>query len=192
MRTKLLIAMLGCLITGGVALGQPAAPQHRMNMMHNRAMFPGLKLTDQQKADAKKVWFGLQEKQIDVRAQLQHARLDYEQLASAADPDQKALSSKVQEVANLKAQLQQNKLDAWFAVNKFLTTDQQKVWKRVLEHPMMFERRARMNKMGNKGCMMMEKMGMMRHPGMMQHGGNMPKGMGPMMQQAPPPPDSTH
>jgi Spy/CpxP family protein refolding chaperone len=192
MKTKLLIAVLGCLISGGVALGQPAAPQRHMNMMHNPAMFQGLKLTDQQKSDAKQVWFGLQGKQIDIRAQLQHARLDYEQLASAANPDQKALSSKIQEIANLRVKLQQNKLDAWFAVNKLLTPEQQKVWKRVLEHPMMFERRAMMNRMTNHGGMMMERMEIMRDRGMMQHGGNMRNGMGPMMQQAPPPPDSTN
>ncbi len=190
MKTKLLIAVLGCLMTGGVALGQWAAPKGPMGMDCHPRLFSALKLTDQQKTDSKKVWFNLQQKQIDIRAKLQHARLDYEALASADNPDQKALGAKIQEMADLKVQLQQNKLDAWFAVNKLLTPEQQKIWKRVLEHPMIFERGARMNRMGNREEMM-DRMEMMRHPGMMQQRGSMGRGMGPMT-QPPAPPDSSN
>ncbi len=191
MRTKILVVVLGCLMIGGVAFGQRAAQRGPMSMERHPVLFSALKLTDQQKTDAKKVWFELRQKQIDVRAGLQHARLDYESLASADKPDQKALNAKIKDMANLRAQLQQNKLDAWFAVNKLLTPEQQKTWKRVLEHPMMFERRARMNRMHEMGGMM-NRMQMMRHPGMMQWNS---KGdsMRPMMQPPnPPSPDSNN
>lgn len=180
MRTKLLIITLGLLVASGAALAQSAAPQGSMRLNRHPMLFAQLKLTDQQKAEAKKVWFDLKQKQIDVRAQLQHARLDYHELATADKPDQKALNAKIQDMANLRAQLQQNKLDSWFSVNKLLTAEQQKVWQKVLEHPIAFERRGWMNRRGHFGNMMGRR-GMMRNPEMMMQGGSWPGHSGPMM-----------
>ncbi len=200
MRTKLLIVMLGLLISGSAALGQPADRQGPMRMGRHPMLFSALKLSDQQKTGVHKVWFDLRQKQIDVRASLQHARLDYEALASADNPDQKAISAKIQDMANLRAQLQQNKLDAWFAVNKLLTPEQQKTWKKVLGHPMMFQRGARLHRMADRGAMMMERMRMnngMRPGGPMlmeryRTGGAWQGGAGPMMRQTHPSQDSSN
>lgn len=180
MRTKLLVITLGLLVASGAALAQPAARQGSMRWNHHPMLFAQLKLTEQQKVEARKVWFDLMQKQIDVRAQLAHARLDYRELATANTPDQKALNAKIQDMANLKAQLQQNKLDAWFSVNKLLTAEQQKVWKKVLEHPMSFDRRGRT--MGwRHSPYMMGRGGMMGRSQMMMRGGAWPNHAGPMM-----------
>lgn len=186
MRTKLMIVALGLMVAGGVALAQPAAPQGPMGMARHERLFYGLKLTDQQKTDAHKIWFDLRQKQIDVRAKMQHARLDYEALASADKPDQKAIASKLQEMGDLRVQLQQNKLESWFAVNKILTPEQQKIWKRVLQHPMMAQHSFRAG-MREKVGRMMNRMNMMDHGCMMQGRDFGPGGMHPGMNRPAPP-----
>jgi len=130
-----------------------------------------LKLTDEQKKDIQKIKLDLMQKQIDIRAKIAHARLDYEQLASADSPDEEALAAKMDEISKLQTQLKKNMLDGWFAVNKILTPDQQKIWKRVLEHPGLAARRVMMRirtggRNGGNGMMMW------RRPGI---------GLGPMM-----------
>ncbi len=191
MRTKLLVVAMSLLVAGGTVLAQPAARRGAMNWNRHPMLFAQLKLTDQQKAQAKQVWFDLAQKQIDVRAKLQHSRLDYRELASAQKPDQKALNARIQDMANLQAQLKQNKLDAWFSINKILTPEQQKVWQKVLEHPMMFDRRGGMNRGGQCDGTMMGRRGMMGNRGMMMHRqGSWQTPRGQMMWQKQAAPDS--
>ncbi len=176
MKSKILVAVLGLLVAAGAALAQqPArARMHPMTMKRTPMLLAQLKLTDQQKAEVQKIRLNIMQKQIDVRANIAHARIDYEELASAANPDQKAISSKLEDIAKLQGQLRTNMLDGWFAINKILTPEQQKTWKKVLERPMMFrhDRGARMwrGRMGNGG-MMMNRMQIMRNGQGMQ--GNM-------------------
>jgi len=145
MRTGLLAMTLSSLLIVGSAAAQPAQqPKHPMQERHNGMMQGGLKLTDQQKKDIAKIKFDHKQKQIDLRATLAHARLDYEKLAASDNPDQDALSAKLDEITKAQADLHKNLLDGWFAVNKILTPEQQKIWKRVLEHPMRFAERGRM------------------------------------------------
>lgn len=169
MRSRILVAVLGLLVAAGAALAQQPArpPMHPMMMMKRAPMlFSRLKLTDQQKAEVQKIRLNMMQKQIDVRANIAHARIDYEELASAANPDQNALSAKLADIAKLQGQLRTNKLDGWFAINKILTPEQQKLWKKVLEHPMMFRhnRGERMwrGRMRN-GDMIMKRMEIMRN-----------------------------
>lgn len=191
MKTKLLIVAMSLLIAGGTVMAQPAAQRGAMNWNRHPMLFAQLKLTDQQKGQAKQIWFDLAQKQIDVRAKLEHSRLDYHELASADKPDQKALNAKIQEMANLRAQLQQNKLDAWFSINQILTPEQQKVWQKVLEHPMMFERAGRMNSRDRCQGMMMGRGSMMGNGRMLMERQETWRGPGgPMMWQKPSPPDS--
>ncbi len=104
MRMKFVVIMLGLLVSGGAVLGQPVAPQHQMHSIHNPMVFPGLRLTDRQNADANKASYKLQEKPADLRAQLHGALLNYAQLTSASDPDLKTLSSQIRDLANIAVQ----------------------------------------------------------------------------------------
>lgn len=183
MRAKLLAIAMGLMVAGGAAMAQPASQRAHMNWTRHPMLFAQLKLTDQQKVEAKKVWFDLAQKQIDVRAKLQHARLDYHELAFVQKPDQKALNSKIQQIADLRAQLAQNKLDAWFSINKLLTPEQQKTWRKALERPMMFRHGMQMNGMRRFHGMMMNRERTMNGPWMMQHNGSWRGGTGPMMRQ---------
>jgi Spy/CpxP family protein refolding chaperone len=175
MRSKLIIATIGLMFAAGAAVAQPQpARMQRMQMMHAPMLFAKMKLTDQQKAEMQKIRLNLKQKQIDIRASIAHDRVDYAELASAANPDQNALAAKLQDIAKLQGQLRSNRLNGWFEVNKLLTPDQQKIWRKVLQHPMMFMHngmsRACQGRMG-RGEMMMKRMEMMRNGGGM--GGNM-------------------
>ncbi len=184
MRTKMLIIAIGLLMASGAAIAQPAARRGQMWMGHHAPFLTALKLTDKQKTEVRNVWFNLMQQQIDVRANLEHARLDFHEQASATTPDQNALNADIKKMADLKAQLQQNKLNAWFEVNKLLTPEQQKIWQKVLEHPMFFQARAKMMLRERFGGGMKRQGMMMGRPGMM-------RGSGPwqntMTQQAPQP-----
>jgi Spy/CpxP family protein refolding chaperone len=138
MKTKLIMAALSLFLVVASAPAQTEQPQSRpMSKWKNGKETSGLKLTDQQKKDAQKIKFDLMQKQIDLRAKIAHARLDYQQLTSADSPDESAIAEKIDDIAKLKVESKKNMLDSWFAVNKILTPDQQKIWKKVLQHPRM-------------------------------------------------------
>ncbi|HEY9166788.1 MAG TPA: periplasmic heavy metal sensor [Candidatus Kryptonia bacterium] len=164
MKSKFLVLVLSALAIAGTAWAQDSSMQKGpMRMWRSHTAGSQLKLTDSQKKDIQKIRFDLMQKQIDVRAKLSHARLDYGQLASADNPDAGALSDKIDEIAKLQTDLKKNMLDGWFAVNKLLTPDQQKIWKKVLEHPAMAMRRMRtqrviMNRRSGQGPMSGEMM----------------------------------
>lgn len=150
MKTTLITIVLSLLVIAGSAMAQTGKTQNRpMAGWKNNMGAGGLKLTDQQKKDVQKIKFNLMQKQIDLRAKIAHARLDYEQLTSADSPDESAIAAKIDEIAKLQVQSKKNMLDGWFAVNKILTPDQQKIWKKVLQHPRMAGRMMMNGRRGN-------------------------------------------
>ncbi|MGC8595276.1 MAG: Spy/CpxP family protein refolding chaperone [Candidatus Kryptoniota bacterium] len=162
MKTKLSAILLAVILVTSQAFSQPAKLRNQLNMdpFH---LIGSLNLTADQKQEFNRIKFDLMKKQIDLRAKIANAKIDYEQLASASSPDQSALESKLDEISRLQAQVWKNRLDSWFAVNKILTPEQQKIWKRVLEHPRFFQRAMvhRMQMMRNNFMKMGSKM---RHP----------------------------
>lgn len=172
MKTKLIAIAAVFLVAANAAIAQPPeAPRHPMQMGHGQTLPKELKLTDQQKADIQKIRLDQMQKRIDINAQIQHARLDYEKLASADNPDRDALAAKLDDIAKLRGELHKNLLDGWFAVNKILTPNQQKIWKKVLQHPGRFAEKMRMHRNWRNRMMggefMMNRMGTMRQNGMM-------------------------
>lgn len=137
MKTKLSAILLAIVFLTGQAFSQPARLQNQANWDHFR-LIGSLKLTPDQKEQFNNIRFDLMKKQIDIRAKIANAKIDYEQLASAPNPNQSALQEKLDEISKLQSQLWRNRLDGWFAVNKILTPEQQKIWKRILEHPQFF------------------------------------------------------
>ncbi len=152
MKTTLMMTILSFLVVSGGAFAQTEQQQSKSkSRWENPKGARELKLTDEQKKDIQKIKFDLMQKQIDVRSKIAHARLDYEQLTSADSPDEDAITSKIDEIAKLQVQLKKNLVSGWFAVNKILTPDQQKIWKRVLQHPRMAARRMVMRMRTNGG-----------------------------------------
>jgi len=159
MKTKLMTTVLSLFFLAGSVLAQTDQPKaQHMPKWRNAKGANELKLTDDQKKDIQKIKYDLMQKQIDIRAKLEHARLDYGQLTGTDSPDEDAIASKIDEIAKLQTQLKKNLLDGWFTINKILTPDQQKIWKKVLQHPGIAKRRimARMrtNRMDGSGRMM--------------------------------------
>jgi Spy/CpxP family protein refolding chaperone len=156
MKLKLLAAMISVMTLVSGAFAQPGRAfkdstwiRHRpMMLMHNR-----LNLTDEQRKEVQKIRFDMMQKQIDIRAKIAHARLDYEQLTSADSPDENSIAAKIDEIAKLKSQLKKNMLDSWFAINRILTPDQQKIWRTALQHPFMVGKRMmlKMRTVGRRG-----------------------------------------
>jgi Spy/CpxP family protein refolding chaperone len=129
-----------------------------------------LKLTDEQKKDVEKIRLDMEKQQIAQKAKNETARVELRQLFKADNPDRSAIEKKLNEIATLEAQMHMIKIDSWFAVNKLLTPEQQKTWKKALE----------------AGPEMRQKM--MKHEMMKDH----KMGKGPMStpQPAPQPPDA--
>jgi Spy/CpxP family protein refolding chaperone len=91
-----------------------------------------LKLTDAQKKDVDKILFDAAKQTIAQHAKVATARLELRQLFKVDSPDKNAIEKKINEIADLSSQIHINRVDGWFAVNKLLTPDQQKIWKHAL------------------------------------------------------------
>lgn len=91
-----------------------------------------LNLTDTQKKDVDKIVFDAAKQTIAQRAKVATARLELRQLFKADSPDKNAIEKKMNEIADLSTQIRIDHVDGWFAINKLLTPDQQKIWKHTL------------------------------------------------------------
>jgi len=133
-------------------------------------LIENLDLTADQEKQFDKLCTDMQKKQIEIRSKIQTARLDIKDLFREDNPDKGKIESKMSEVSKLQNEMKINHLDFWFALNKILKPEQQKIWK---EHRMMM----------GKG-MEREHMQGMRGHGHGMRGGHMGRGMG--MHDCPP------
>jgi Spy/CpxP family protein refolding chaperone len=95
-------------------------------------IFGMLKLTDDQEKDFMKLRFDIEKKQTEAQAKVRTAQIELKELFTADNPDHAAIEKKVKEISDLKTKLHLNRLDHWFAVNKILKPEQQKIWKKHL------------------------------------------------------------
>ncbi len=103
-------------------------------MMIDRAPFiEKLKLTEDQEKQFKKLRLELEKKQTDAQAKVRTAHIELKELFAADNLDKSAIEKKIKEIAELRTKLHLNRLDHWFAVNKILKPEQQKIWKENLE-----------------------------------------------------------
>ncbi len=172
------IITLGCLAFLALSLSlaqENVTPKNQMGANRDRTLRQ-LKLTDAQRKDIDKLRFDLRKKSIEQQAKLKTERLELVQLFKADNPDQSAIQKKVSEISQLQSQQRLFFVDHWFAVNKLLTPDQQKIWKRVSAR-MLMQQRGRFNRAPgarfNRGPGMQQRM-----PGMQQHMHQAPSGTG--------------
>lgn len=119
-----------------------------------------LNLTEAQKKDVEKIGSDVAKQLVAQKANLATARIDLRQLFKADNPDKSAIEKKINEMSDINVQLRMIKINSWFAINKLLTPDQQKIWKKALadrhsfrRHGMMKHRameHGMMNRMGGK------------------------------------------
>lgn len=96
-------------------------------------MVEKLKLTDDQKKQFDKLTSDLEKIQISVRSKIQTANVELRELVKEDSPDRARIEAKQAEINKLEGELKQNRTGFWFDVNKILTPEQQKDWKRALK-----------------------------------------------------------
>jgi Spy/CpxP family protein refolding chaperone len=109
-----------------------------------------LNLTDEQKKDVEKIHFDAEKQTIAQKAKVETARVELQQLLKADTPDKSAIEKKISDIADLKVQMHIIKINSWFAINKLLTPDQQKTWKKVLEHGLALQQHKMMKHMRDR------------------------------------------
>ena len=106
------------------------APQNRGGNMRDR-LIGALNLTDEQKKSFETLRFDMQKKAVEQQAQMKTARLELAELFKADQPSQSAIQKKIGDIAQLQSQHRILRVDNWFAVNKLLTPEQQKISKKA-------------------------------------------------------------
>jgi len=109
-----------------------------------------LNLTEEQKKDAEKIGVDVAKQSVAQKAKLATAQIELQQLFKADNPEKAAIEKKLNEIANISVQSRMIKIDSWFAINKILTPEQQKTWKRVLENAPAIARQRMMKRMGER------------------------------------------
>lgn len=120
----------------GVAMAQPGAGR---GMQRN--MLDELNLSEAQRKQVEQIHNDAMKQGIDRRAELSKAMVDLRQLARADRPDQAAMAGKIKQIESLRTTMSTHRLDTWFAINKILNPEQQKVWKHALERRLAFGQR---------------------------------------------------
>lgn len=107
-----------------------------------------LKLTDQQKADQKKIRLKYQRQNIPLRSDLKLANIDLEE--AIENLDQKKIDESVKKISDISAKLFKNKIDQKVEFLKLLTDEQKKMLK---DRPRGMQKMKRIKMMeGPGGC----------------------------------------
>lgn len=164
-------AILCSLLVFALAYGQRMDRPN--NARPNGRILEKLKLSDSQKKDFEKLQTEFAKQRVEQQAKIKVAAIELRSLMKAETPDRAAIEKKINEIGELQSQNRMSRVDHWFAVNKMLNPDQQKVWKELLDRP--FGARCG----GNFGARFGSRMGQMHNRTMMQ------PGQRPMMQSNP-------
>lgn len=136
----------------GMGMRGHGGPGMGRGMRHPGMMFAMLDLSDAQKEKMRDIHERAARTQIQARADMQIARMDMAKLMRADNPDQSAIYTQIDKMAQIRASMQKTRAAAMLEARAQLTPDQKK----------------KMKEMRGKGPMMMHG-GMgpgMGHPGM--------------------------
>lgn len=164
---RIMISLLSMLLLlSTISLGQPHK-QSRPFKGEGPSMecMEDLKLTENQKKDFEKIRFDSMSEMIDMRSKMAKSRLELQKLFQADAPDRSAIEKKLGEVSQVQNQMAQKRINNWFAVNKILTPDQQKVWKKTLDQGHIGRGHDGMKQRSMRGRMMKPGMRFRNHPG---------------------------
>jgi Spy/CpxP family protein refolding chaperone len=90
-----------------------------------------LDLTADQKSEFSRLRSELRRQEIGLRASMAMGRVDMEELFRAEKPDKEKIDAALTAAGKLQTEAREARVAFWFDVNKILTADQQKVWKRA-------------------------------------------------------------
>jgi Spy/CpxP family protein refolding chaperone len=129
---RTLVVGFGILILSALLVAQPKAGREMRHGDMRDLPLKKLNLTDDQKAQLKKVRFDVEKREIELKSKVELSRLELRNLLMADAPDQSAIKKKIEEVAMNESALHVNKLNGWFEANKLMNPEQQKIWLGVL------------------------------------------------------------
>jgi len=123
---------------GGLGFGSHRPPMERAMRSHNEfgrwwnnpKITERLKLTDDQRKAMDDIFQKHREKLIDLRANLEKAEVEMEPLVKADQPNESAVMSQIDKVAQARAELEKANARFLFALRAKLTPEQ---WKQVQE-----------------------------------------------------------
>jgi Spy/CpxP family protein refolding chaperone len=126
------ISLFGCLLLLALSVSLSQDRMNPPNRPNPRArVLRELKLSDDQKKTIENLRFEMSKKAVEQQAQMKTARLELAELFKADQPNQSAIQKKLGEISQFQSQQRLLRVDHWFAVNKLLTPDQQKIWKKA-------------------------------------------------------------
>lgn len=172
MKARILITVLTLLIFGITYVfaqdEDPAPSQERMGGP-GFGMMERLKLTDEQKKEMEKMRFDMAKQAIDREAKVKTARVELAQLFRADNPDKGTIEKKINEISQFQAQGKLAHVNHWFAVNKLLTPEQQKIWKNMLGQAMAMHRMNQMRQDFQRPAIRGQMLERMREQMMQEH-----------------------
>ena len=148
---RIVFGIIAVVLVAAFAFSQPGPQSPMMGMGHMGKIVKDLNLTEPQKKEFDKIKADMMKSMIANVSKLATSRVDMQQLLKADNPDKVAIEKKIDEMGDQAAQMGKMMVAQWFTVNKMLTPEQQKVWKKALEvRPMMgnFMQGGRMRGMG--------------------------------------------
>ncbi len=121
---------------GGPGFGMHRPPMERAMRSHNEfgrwwnnpKLVEKLKLTDDQRKAMDDIFLKHREKLVDLRGNLEKAEIELEPLVKADQPNESAVMSQIDKVAQARAELEKANARFLFALRAKLTPDQ---WKQV-------------------------------------------------------------
>ena len=112
-----------------LAVISDANAQKRSDMRQNfNRMHEQLNLTDQQKAKMEELRLKHQEQMIDMRAELEKARLENQKLRSSDNLNRSDVISQTKKMNNIKNKMAESRANHKMDVYELLTDEQRKIW----------------------------------------------------------------
>ncbi len=106
-----------------------ANAQKRGDMRQNfNRMHEQLNLTDQQKAKVEELRLKHQEQMIDMRAELEKARLENQKLRNSDNLNRSDVISQTKKMNNIKNNMAESRVNHKMDVYELLTDEQRKIW----------------------------------------------------------------
>jgi Spy/CpxP family protein refolding chaperone len=124
------ILLLASLFIASLGVAQPM--HHGRTGPGRERMIDKLDLKADQAKQVETLTSALEKKQIAVRSKILALRVDLRGLMGEENPSKTDIQTLQGQINALRGELQANRTDFWFDVNKILTPDQRKEWKHRL------------------------------------------------------------
>jgi len=106
--------------------------QNRPVVERPERMIQQLALNEEQQKQFDALASEFRKESVDRRAEIAKARIELMDLLKTESPNQGKITNQLEKIGALESAAKANGLDHWFQVNKILTPEQQKVWKKTL------------------------------------------------------------